>query len=59
MTLARRPNDRYGWFCFYTDRWAVRYINCDAELMAQCEQLALWYYLLHITGEENAWEAAA
>ena len=46
MNITRSPNDRYGWSCYYTDRWARLVERGDLAGAAQCEQLALWYFLL-------------
>lgn len=54
MNLARYPNDRYGWFCFYTDRWAQEEREGFEEATYVAEHAALWYYFLHLAFDGEA-----
>lgn len=52
MAFQKAPNDRYGWFCHYTDLWAQCAKNGWTDRGEVVMHLALWYLLLDVSDGE-------
>lgn len=49
-SLSRLPSssDHLGWFAHYAHRWEYRTKQGDTTQARHCEQLAIWYLLIHL-----------